>query len=320
MDTESTTVKAHTSFYSLLTSKTIGKNNLLVIRVELLEEEEDFNQRDYGDPEVIAQIEEFATAYANGKFVPPPIVRFCTASQRLLMVEGHLRRRGLILANLRGAGIKQLECVPFRGNDADRVQLMINSAQGLPLKPVGIAKSYLKLLRMGNDVGEISRRLNRSVSHVEDMLVLATANTDVHLMVNNGTVLQTNAIIAVKKHGDGAGAFLAGELEKAKAQGKSKVTASSLKSWMPSEKLMRGIFETAQPLISSLGNDVMKIVAAAGPSNIAALKGRTLAVDAYAMAQFFMAIKEANDAKERRNLKVAENIEKAKQGDLNVPA
>ena len=320
MATESTPVQVHTSFKSLRSAKVIGKNDLLLIGVHLLSEEEDFNQRDYQDPEVIAQIEEFATAFASGKFVPPPIVRFCVQTQRVLMVEGHLRRRGLILANQRGANIQKLACIPFRGNDADRVQLMINSAQGLPLKPVGIAKSYLKLLRMGNDVGEISRRLNRSVSHVEDMLVLATANTDVHLMVNNGTVLQTNAIIAVKKHGDGAGAFLAGELEKAKAQGKSKVTASSLKSWMPSEKLMRGIFETAQPLISSLGNDVMKIVAAAGPSNIAALKGRTLAVDAYAMAQFFMAIKEANDAKERRNLKVAENIEKAKQGDLNVPA
>ncbi|KGG87666.1 hypothetical protein [Comamonas thiooxydans] len=310
------TDKTYTSFKSLLNDKVIGKNNLLVIGVHLLEEEEGFNQRDYADPEVVAQIEAFASAYLAGSFVPPPIVRFCVASQRVLMVEGHLRRRGLILANERGAGIVKLECVPFRGSDADRVQLMLTSAQGLALKPVGVARSYLMLLRMGNDASEIARRLNRSISHVEDMLVLATANTDVQNMVNSGTVLQTNAIAAVRKYGDTAGPFLAGELVKARAQGKSKVTASSLKEWMPSAKLMRGIFDSAQPLISSLGQDVVQVVAAADPSNITALKGKTLAVDAYSMARFFLAMKDATDARNRRSQKMSEHVEKSKQISL----
>lgn len=39
-----------------------------------LTEIDGFNLRDYDDPDVIAQIEAFADAYANGRYVPPLIV------------------------------------------------------------------------------------------------------------------------------------------------------------------------------------------------------------------------------------------------------
>lgn len=306
-----------TSFKSLLNQKVIGKNDLLLIPVGMLEEEEGFNQRDYADPDVIAQIEKFAVAYAAGSFVPPPIVRLCIATQRILMVEGHLRRRGLRLALERGAQITQLHCVPFRGNDADRVEVMLKSAQGLPLTPVAVAQGYLMLLRMGNKASEIARRMNRSLSHVEDMLVLATANTDVQKMVLNGSVLQTNAIAAVRKYGDNAGPYLATELAKAKTQGKVKVTASSLKSWLPSAKLMRGIFDSAHPLIQTLGQDVVRVIASADQDNISSLKGKTVQVDAHSLAQLFLAMRGVDDAKLRHDQRVAQNIEKNKQNSLD---
>lgn len=283
----------------------------------MLCEEPGFNVRDYNDPDVIAQIENFAQAYSQGKFVPPPIVRFDQFSQQVYMVEGHLRRRGMELARSRGTDIPFVMCVPFKGNDADRVTLMVCSAQGLPLKPVGVARSYLKLINMGFCAKEIARKMNRSVAHIEDMLFLATANTDVQIMVSNNTVTQTNAIAAVKKYGDQAGKFLTEELSKAKSQGKSKVTASALKEWVPSAKLMRGIYDSAQPLISTLDAEALQVVAAATPSNISALKGKTLTVDAYAMAQFFLSMKEASDAKHRRDQITAEKIEMNKQSSFD---
>ena len=59
------------SFKALLSAKLIGKNDFLIIPLDMLEEEEGFNQRDYNDPEVVAHIESLATAYQAVNFVPP---------------------------------------------------------------------------------------------------------------------------------------------------------------------------------------------------------------------------------------------------------
>ena len=305
--------KVYTSFKSLLSDKVIGKNDLLTIALDLLHEESGFNQRDYNDPDVVEQIERFAASFEAADYVPPMIVRFCIATQKVLIVEGHLRRRGALLAMQRGCKLERMLCVPFRGGDKDRIALMVNSAQGLPLKPLGIAMSYLKLLRLGSDTAEIARRVKRSLSHVEDMLVLATANTDVHSLVSACKVNQTNAIAAVKQHGDQAGTVLSQELEKALALGKSKITASALKPWMPSAKLMREIYASADPLISSLPTESATLVASVDLDNIAALKGKTMEVDAYAVARLFLAMKDATEAKERRSQRDSESKFKSKQ-------
>ncbi|WP_156329917.1 hypothetical protein [Achromobacter piechaudii] len=60
------------------------------------------------------------------------------------------------------------------------------------------------------------------------MIALAHANSDVHALVRSGAVKASTAIEAVAKHGEGAGSFLQGEFEKAKASGKSRVTPGTI--------------------------------------------------------------------------------------------
>ena len=188
------TEKLATSFKALAANSAetnVKKTDLYRIPPDKLQEEEGFNARDYDDPEVIAQIESFADAYSNGRYVPPLIVRIDSGTGGIFVVEGHLRRKGANLAIERGAPIQHLDCTPFRGNDTDRVTVMLTSAQGLPLKPLGVAESYLRLTRMGLSVADISKRLCRTVTHVENMLTLATSNSDVHTMVRKGEVAAT---------------------------------------------------------------------------------------------------------------------------------
>ena len=98
----------------------VKKTDLWKVDPRVLIEVEGFNLRDYDDPEVIAQIEAFADAYAAGRYVPPLIV-WTDDEGRISPVEGHLRRRGAMLAIERGHDLPYLECVSFKGIDAERI-------------------------------------------------------------------------------------------------------------------------------------------------------------------------------------------------------
>ncbi|WP_155293247.1 hypothetical protein [Comamonas testosteroni] len=303
-----------TSFKALSRAHVIGKNDYLIIPLDMLEEENGFNQRDYNDPDVVAHIESLAQAYTAGNFVPWPIVRMEKHTGRILMVEGHCRRRAAKLAVSRGAKIERLNCIPFTGNDSERWALMANSSKGLPLKPVSLAITYLNMHRMGNPVADIARLVSHSVSHINDMLLLANANTDVHILVNSGAVKQTTAIQAVKQYGELAGEVLVKQQQLAQEQGKKRVTSGMLnKVWAPPAKVMQQIYASADPLVKSLGNDALNMVAGVDDDSIASLKGKEVTVDAYGLALLFKAVSSADEVRKRRGQRDQQNATKAKQ-------
>lgn len=311
--TEAEKAVVMTSFKALLKAHVIGKNDYLIIPLDMIEEEEGFNQRDYEDPEVIAHIESIAAAYEAANFVPPPIVRMEKATGRILVIEGHCRCRAAKLAVSRGLALERLNCIPFTGGDAQRYALMANSSRGLPLKPVGLAITYQRMHRLGKTIPEIAKLVNHSAAHVTDMLLLADANTDVHLLVNSGAVTQTTAIQALKQYAEGAGPFLSKQQQVALAQGKKRVTAGVLKAWTPPAKVMQQIYASADPLIKSLSSEQLNLVASVNEDSITSLKGKPITVDAYEFALLFKAITVADEVRKRRAERDEENVQKAKQ-------
>lgn len=260
----------------------VKKTDLYKIPPDKIMEESGFNERDYDDPDVKAQIETFAKAYAQGQYVPPLIVRVDQATGTIFLVDGHQRRRGALLAIERGTAISHLECLSFRGNDADRVLCMLNSSEGLKLKPVGIARGYLRLMRMGLDVEEIAKSVSKTTNHVEAMLNLAEASRKVQEMVNQGLVSATTAIEVIKKHGDAAESELQEQLDKAQSAGKSKVTSSTMKEWAPSRKQSVALYQGAQKLVSGLKANpkTAVIFEKLGKINEVDLEGEKVEVDA----------------------------------------
>lgn len=121
-----------------------------------------------------------------------------------------------------------MDCRQFRGNDADRVAHMLNSASGLALTPLQLGVQYRKLIGFGWTEKQIADRRGKSVQHVKDMILLAESNSDVHQAVNAGQISGTAALNIVKKHGSKAGAVIRDGLEDAQASGKSKVTPKAL--------------------------------------------------------------------------------------------
>ena len=103
----------------------------------------------------------FAEVLRAERYVPPMMVR-ALADGRIVVIEGHCRRRGVQLAIRRGAKIPLVSVIPFRGNDAERVELMLRSAQGLKLETLDIARGYLRLQQMGFTSADIATSQSRT--------------------------------------------------------------------------------------------------------------------------------------------------------------
>ena len=242
---------------------------------------------------MIAKVEEFAKAYTNGHVVPPLMVRIDPATGNFYIVEGHTRVRGAKLAISRGVALPPLLCLPFRGNDMDRLHCQLDSQSGLPLKPVGVARNYLKLLNMGATEAEIAERRNKTLAHVQGMLLLAGAATEVQRMVNNDEISATQAIEVIRQYGDGAADYLRGKLKEAKAAGKTKIKPSAVRDWTPPRTNTLAIYASVGSLLKELQLEELE----GDPETLA---GKTVTVDAPRLYQLIQAYKDAEAIKAKR--------------------
>ena len=286
----------------------VKKTDLWKVDPRRLIEIDGFNLRDYDDPDVIAQIESFADAYANGRYVPPLIV-WVDDKGNIIPVEGHLRRRGALLCIERGHDLPFVECVNFKGNDAERVEVMLRSADGLQLKPLNTAMGYLRLHRKGYSNTEIAAKVGRTVARVEQLLLLANANCDVHALVKGGRVSADGAIEAVRVHGEDAGEYLLSVL-----QSGGKATRQAVRGAGIPPKVA-GSVTGAFGEIFSKRSRVLEGLARWEKGGMP--KGQKIEVDAEAL----FALKEAHDAltsmKEKRASREAERTAKASQQNLD---
>ena len=283
----------------------VKKTDMFRVPPQDLYEEEGFNQHDYNSPECVAQIEGFAKAYAAGEYVPPLVVRIDPSSGRKLIVEGHQRRRGALLAISRGVELPLLDCLPFRGNDVDRIVVQGRSERGLKLTPLGLSKLYLMLLRKGLTNTEIATRMDVSVTTVESMLSLAEAPSDVQTMVKDGTVAASVAIDAVRKYGDKAGEKLAEKLVQAKAKGKTSVKASAVKDWAPPRKVSLNLFSSITPVYKAIAEDsgLKELLDSKEDIDPSTLQGKTVTLDAATVLELC------------RNFQIAEKLKNKRAGN-----
>ena len=293
----------------------VKKTDLYRVAPHLLHETEGFNLRDYNDPDVVSHIEAFANSYLNGAYVPPLVVRV-DDSGNVTIVEGHCRRRGALLAVERGAEVAFLDCLPFKGNDIERVEVMLRSAEGLKLKPLAIAEGYLRLHRMGHTNSLSAKRQNKTVAHVEQMLLLANANSDVHKLVRSGAVAAYAAIEALRAHGEKAGQFLSGKVDEAQSTGKKTVTRKDVKEWLPPRKIVGGMFNSLHGVVNTFNSKKRRELAELEKLAPEQLKGMTIEVDAAAMLGLYKSWAAADEAHKSKLNETRVKQEKATQQQI----
>lgn len=223
MSNESEKTKGAVSLKVLAERKAEGiqQSKTFKINPKLIEFEDGFNCRPI-DRDHVESLK--ATKRAGGDW-PPVYLR--VDDGRVIAVGGHHRTvAGCELVD-EGFDI-MIDAVQFRGSDADRIVHMLTSAQGLPVTPLQAGQQYRKLVAFGWDVKKISDHVGKTPAYVGSMIHLAESNTDVQRMVEANEVAAHTAVKVVRKHGEKAGAVLAGELTKAKASGKGKVTAKTI--------------------------------------------------------------------------------------------
>jgi ParB family chromosome partitioning protein len=282
----------------------IKKTDMFRIDPRLLWEEEGFNLRDYDDPKVIAHIEAFCASYTNGQYVPPLIVRTMDDG-RIVPVEGHCRRRGALLAIERGAPLPFVDVIQFRGSDAERVEVMLRSAEGLGLEPLAVAEGYLRLHRMGHSNAQIAKSQNKTVVRVDQLLTLARANSDVHALVRGGKVSVDVAIAAVREHGEAAGTVLSSTLETAQREGRQKVTKSVFEGPSAPRKTVEAVFSGVETALARVPASVLELGEALEDTPDDGPSGVVVEVDANVIVGLLRAGKAIEAMKAKRAAKVA---------------
>lgn len=166
-------------------------------------------------------VDEIAECYRNGIYLPPIVV--VQEGERFYPDDGHHRYLAAIKA-----GVTRLECADSTGDEIDRTVLMITSSQGLALAPLARANGYLRLQRQGLTNDEIAVKCNRSRADIDNHLLLLTSGEQVQQAVKKKEIGVAAAVSAVRKHGNKAAEVVTKAVTKAKAEGKTKATLSSV--------------------------------------------------------------------------------------------
>jgi len=206
------------SLKALAESKADGIQKATTFKVDphAVHEEPGFNLRIEG-PELDAYVDQIEAAMRAGAYVPA--IDLAVIDGRMILRDGHCRTK----AARRIEGYL-LEARQIRGNECDAVFHMLGSDQRKSFSPVEVARGYMRLVNMGQDVAAIAARLGLHRSTVENALALADAPLAVQGMVAAGEVSATTAVKTVRKHGTQATEKLAEAVKTAKAAGKAKAT------------------------------------------------------------------------------------------------
>lgn len=251
------------SFKQMIKDGDVRRADAMRVKLEDLYEEPGFNLRIEG-PALKQSIAILAEFIANGGQIPPLEVRPRSAGG-VWIVDGHRRRRAMLKLDKAGRlprtpnrdNPEILEAwvpvVAFEGSDADRVARIISSQENEKLSPLELAEGYKRLRAFGWMPEQIAKKVGKTRQHVEQVLTVGDANTDVQNLVAAGHVSATTAAQVVREHGDGAGKVLGVELEKAQASGKKKVTAGTMKGPTIPKPRLEAVHTASRNLIASLG-------------------------------------------------------------------
>jgi hypothetical protein len=145
------------------------------------------------------------------------------------------------------------------------------------------------------------------------MLILANANHDVQQMVREGKVSATAAIELVRKHGESAGAELAG---KVKAAGGGRVKEGDLKP----KALPRTVVDEVEACVSYVSSSLTKAqrtILARAEKNPDAHAGDTVEIEAGTLLEVLKAAELIKNERARQAEKAAAKAQAASQGELD---
>lgn len=307
------------SFKQMIADKEIRRADAMKIRLEDLHEKPGFNLRREGE-DLDQSIAELAEFLASGGQVPALEV-VPREEGGVWLVTGHRRTRAWRLLDAQGrlkrdakTGEFLVPIVAFNGeSEADAIVRIMTSQEAKDLDLLEVADGYQRLRALGLSAEEIAQQVHKTRQHVEQMLTLADAPAEVHQLVASGAVAAATAVTVVRQHGEKAGEVLTGELEKAKAQGKGKVTAGTMKGPSVPRGLLDDLHQTATKLHKAFSHDDLLAIDRFHRGEIT--EG-TVTISVEAAMQVHLILEEAQRVLEEKERKAREKANKAAQLEL----
>ncbi|MBI6135995.1 ParB N-terminal domain-containing protein [Serratia marcescens] len=245
-----------------------GKTGLL-IRLNDIHVQEGFNPRE--DSEVSqAADDDLFNHLSSGKPVPPLEVR-PRDEGGVWIVEGHRRHRAYLRCRDAGKPVEWIAILPFTGSDVERIARIMNSNSQLALTPYEQSRVVKELAGFNLSPDEIAALVGKSRATVDKLLTLTQANHDVQTLVKDGSVAVDAAVERVKEHGEQAGKVLAGDVEKAKAAGKKKVTKSFIAPKFSAPKSRKLVTLLAQAEVREIDGQTAYILPAGTQLDVLAI-------------------------------------------------
>lgn len=220
-------------------------NKTYIVPVKELYVEPGYNVRDIDQDHV----NEFRDAFIAGEFIPPLVVKVTEIGIKVM--DGHHRYYGALAATEAGHEVLRLECKDFVGSEADQIAFMVTSSQGKPLSAIERGMAYRRLINQGWTNSEIAKKVKRSPADVDMHLQLTECDDKIIAMVKSGEVAATTAVAMSKEHGAEAASFAEKTLEKAKSEGRVKITKADAIPQFSAKKARRFV-----ELYSSSGGEM----------------------------------------------------------------
>ena len=248
---------AANSFKQMSRDGTIKRTDTgMFISLEHIHVREGFNKRE--DDERTRQADDDLFNYLMNGGTVPPLEVIARDEGGVWVVEGHRRRRCYARCAEAGKPVDRIHIMPFNGNNVQRLARIMTSNNQLPLSDIEQAAVIQELHNAFNQTtSEIARLVNKSVATVEKLLLLSTANHDVQQEVKSGAVSVDVAVDRVIEYGEKAGEVLQHDKAVAAAQGKTKVTRSSIAPELSIKSARRFVDLMAQASISEEALSIM---------------------------------------------------------------
>lgn len=245
---------------SLSTDKVVKKVDGFKARLADIQVVDGFNVR-ISDDDLREHIAAIAGAISVGLPIPPLEVWVDPETGAMELVDGHCRYHAYRLYAETSADFDGwVSVTKFEGTRAQRKARIVTSNNQLKLKPIELGRVYLSLRdEEGLSRYDIAAMVGRSVSHIDQLILLASAGDAVTQAVESGAISATEAVKLQRDHGDDAPAELERRKEAAKELGKNKVTGKVAKPKASSAKpsySFRSVVDCGSALVRSLPQDI----------------------------------------------------------------
>lgn len=208
----------------------------LKIRIDQIFVRKGFNPRDISKEDTQTKIRAIADSYKAGRYVKP--IEVALVGGRAEVVDGHCRLEAVKLANKEldaEAKIQELMCMPFKGDELDRLVHTYLGNEGEKLTPIECSDLVNTMITTGGLQRQaVADRLGVTIGWVDRLIKVYKLPDEVKQQIRDGKVSLDVALKKFKDHGvEGVAKAVNEAIEVAEASGESKATTKHTKAKEP---------------------------------------------------------------------------------------